>query len=176
VKDGNGNLIAIKSTDVGDNSITFGYGFSVKPNDTDKKKILESYNIKYDIGVMVDVDVAEKISKEFIRQNNKVLCGIFRNNNLEPNQQQIDALIIHRYLRPAMPAGLEATLIEMLKNNNMRKEEFELKYRDTLSEILLRPLKNLGSWGTYGSGWTRRVDAELDIFFNNKYFWVTLVE
>lgn len=88
-----------------------------------------------------------------------MINNVIKPNGIKLTQQQFDALLIHRYMVGSFNDGL----VDYLKDNNGSYQ------RDKLRGVMLDYLKGLKSWDKYGKGWTKRIDNEMNIFFNGDY-------
>jgi RHS repeat-associated protein len=167
VYDNDGKLIGIRCQDVGDGGVTIGYGSYTSWSDTQKLKNLKAkYGITsgmsakelFNIVVPID-DCIEMMREETNSKTEKLINNVIKPNGIKLTQQQFDALLIHRYMVGSFDDGLE----DYLKDNSGNYK------RDELRGVMLDYLKGLKSWNKYGKGWTKRIDNEMNIFFNGDY-------
>lgn len=104
-------------------------------------------------------DSMEMMREEINSKTEKLINNVIKPNGIKLTQQQFDALLIHRYMVGSFNDGL----VDYLKDNNGSYQ------RDKLRGVMLDYLKGLKSWDKYGKGWTKRIDNEMNIFFNGDY-------
>ncbi len=167
VYDNDGKLIGIRCQDVGDGGVTIGYGSYTSWSDTEKiKKLKSKYGItagmsaKELFNIVVPInDSMEMMREEINSKTEKLINNVIKPNGIKLTQQQFDALLIHRYMVGSFNDGL----VDYLKDSNGNYK------RDKLTGVMLDYLKGLKSWDKYGKGWTKRIDNEMNIFFNGDY-------
>jgi len=172
----NGELVAIRSRDVeGEGNITFGFGVLFRNTPEYRERLMRDYGLPFVEGVEVSVDIANRMLQNFLNSPNNMpaLHNFTHENNIWLTQHQLDALIIHRYLRPATITGefasaiaIQNLLIEMFNEPNAaNRPSFSERYHDRLYETLLNDLRGLRNWPTFGGGWANRVKDTLELFF-----------
>ena len=164
-----GKLVAILSRDIeGRGNITYGYGVLFHNTQEDRRRLREVYGLEFGERVRVPIDIAERMYQDYIDTRITGLLDFTGNNRLWLTQNQMDALIMHRYLRGNIGEKTRNLLIEMFKDKSYSSEELKLLFRDRLFEAMFEDLRddvNEHDFERFRRGWTNRILDELELFF-----------
>lgn len=176
-----GKLIAILSRDVeGNGNITYGYGTLFNNTPEDKKRLKDTYGLDFAEKVSVSIDLSQRMYRDYVAKNITTLREFTRENEIWLNQNQMDALIMHRYLFYRLGENTRKLLIEMFGDSkNPNDPNLKSLYGDKLFNALIDDATDLykenGEWKSKGhkeeydkyiGGWTNRILDELELFFD----------
>lgn len=107
--------------------------------------------------------------QDYINGNLDAFYKFLESENLWINQNQFDALIIHRHLTYRLGEETQNVLIEMFNNMSANDSNLKDMYWEHLYNAMITDLKNMTSqekYATYGNGWENRIMDELELFFD----------
>jgi hypothetical protein len=166
----NGKLVAILSRDVeGKGNITYGYGILFKNTEDEIKRLKINYGLEFSEKVRVPINLCETMYQDYVNTNLQSLNAFTIENLIWLNQNQLDALIMHRHLTYRLGSKTQATLIEMFKDSDANDPNLKKLYWDNLFNAMLGDLKdtvNDADYKIYKDGWTSRILDELELFFD----------
>ncbi len=165
----NGELVAILSRDVeGKGNITYGYGIYVKNNPERRQWLMDNYGLDYGENVPVSIELCERMYQDYLDESLEYFHKYLRDNNMQLNQNQMDALIIHRHLSGSLGDRTQKFLKDMFDKHDANDPNLKELYWDGLYEVLTEDLeeqKGEESYQKYGPGWENRILDELELFF-----------
>lgn len=165
-----GKLVAILSRGVeGKGNITYGYGILFKNTQDEIKRLKDTYGLDFAEKVRVPISLCETMYQDYVNANSPSLQAFTLENQIWLNQNQLDALIMHRHLTYRLGSKTQSTLIEMFKNTDANDPNLKKLYRDSLFNAMLGDLKdnvNDKDYKIYKDGWTSRILDELELFFD----------
>lgn len=160
--DNNGKISEIRNHDVKDGGITVGVGICVKPNDTERQKMLASLGIDWsDTSQWVPIETAEKAFTLISPTYENVVNNCLKKLNITVTQSQYDALFAMAYNSTSLFNEKDGTVYKLLKQNNFNIDN----WRDELIEVY----KGKKDWDKFGKGWTNRIEDQLELFFYGDY-------
>ena len=165
-----GKLIAILSRDVeGEGNITYGYGILFRNTKEDRDRLQREYGLEFGEEIEVPIDTCITMYQDYINGNLDAFYKFLESENLWINQNQFDALIIHRHLTYRLGEETQNVLIEMFNNMSANDSNLKDMYWEHLYNAMITDLKNMTSqekYATYGNGWENRIMDELELFFD----------
>ncbi|WP_349944222.1 hypothetical protein ABFV83_12375 [Lacrimispora sp. BS-2] len=165
-----GKLVAILSRDVeGKGNITYGYGVLFKNTPEERKRLKDIYGLEFAEKTRVPIAICEKMYQDYVNENLPALYKFTNDDQIWLNQNQLDALIMHRHLTYRLGSKTQDALIEMFKNNDANDPNLKKLYWDKLFDAMLGDLKNTvneADYKIYEDGWKNRILDELELFFD----------
>lgn len=166
----NGELVAILSRDVeGIGNITYGYGIWVENTPQQRQWLMDTYGLEYGEKVPVSIELCERMYQDYLEKSLVGLHNFLRDNNIQLNQDQMDALIMHRYLSGNLGERTQKFLNDMFDKYDANDPDLKVLYGEGLFEALTEDLeeqKGEESYQKYGLGWENRILDELELFFD----------
>ena len=166
VYDENGVLVAILSRDVeGRGNITFGHGVLFRNTPEDRARLKNVYGLEFAERVPVSPELAEQMMRGFINNEMGNMFNFLRNNDIRLNQNQLDALIIYRYLAGSLGGDVTELLVEMFDGNDGNDPNIE-NYYDRMLNAMIDHLRDRRDFHIFERGWTNRILDILELFFD----------
>ncbi len=184
VKDANGN-ISVYPYYVGDGMITFGFGVAMNADSLDPKlehrycQMYQYYRIVYAPGVPFDgkgdspiklsdippipLEELDQMFEYVIREGYQSNINEFvKENNLNVNQNEYDALVAMKYNMGYIPSGIRDAIVDSKKKNMSDTDARNAIYQATYNYYSTRKNAN-----KYLKGWMNRTDELLDLYFED---------
>ena len=166
----NEELVAILSRDVeGRGNITYGFGILFYNNPESIERLKSLYGLEFAEKVSVPIELCYRMYEDYINQNIGALQEFTRTHNIWLNQNQLDALVMHRHLTYRLGEQTKSVIIEMFKDEDVNDNNMRELYEEKLEEAMITDLKNSNSQENYkifGEGWENRIKDELELFFS----------
>ncbi len=152
----NNKLKIIHPHNVGDGSITVGFGHYIQPSEW--KDYNDKYNISKDksdeelLEINMTVEDALQIFKNDITFHSSKVEEYLKDNNISVTQNEFDALVIYRYNK-----GNIGAVLDLLKSGNKDKETW------------YKVMVNADGASNFENSLTNRRKWQNSIYFDNYY-------
>ena len=111
--------------------------------------------------------------EDYINNNLDSFRDYLEENDLTINQNQFDALEVHRHLVYRLGPQTKNIVNEIFQNHRPNDPQIKELYWNKLYNAMVQDLKNQTGkqkYSEYGEGWENRIKDELELFFDGVAF------